>query len=122
MPPRGRRDRPRRLQAFQNDPQLLIIRPTPPPTRLNNIEPFNLCTDPIAVHKRCYTTLSLNQQAPEGDSFPSSIQFSACNNTKEGMEKREGRAVSIIPQAELVPSGAVRLIELQEDGWSYLRP
>jgi intracellular sulfur oxidation DsrE/DsrF family protein len=55
-------------------------------------------------------------------SFPSGIRVSACNNTKEGMEKREGRAVSLIPEAELVPSGAVRLIELQENGWSYLRP
>jgi intracellular sulfur oxidation DsrE/DsrF family protein len=55
-------------------------------------------------------------------SFPSSIKFSACGNTKEGMEKREGKAISIIPEAEIVPSGAVRLIELQEQGWSYLRP
>jgi hypothetical protein len=55
-------------------------------------------------------------------SFPSSIKFMACNNTKQGMEKREGKAVSLVSQAELVPSGAVRLIELQEQGWSYLRP
>jgi hypothetical protein len=55
-------------------------------------------------------------------SFPSNIRFSACGNTKEGMEKREGKAISIIPEAEIVPSGAVRLIELQEQGWSYLRP
>ncbi|WP_371420844.1 DsrE family protein [Tardiphaga sp.] len=55
-------------------------------------------------------------------SFPSNIKFSACGNTKEGMEKREGKAISIISQAEIVPSGAVRLIELQEQGWSYLRP
>lgn len=55
-------------------------------------------------------------------SFPSSIKFSACNNTRERMEKVEGKSISIIPQAELVPSGAVRLIELQESGWSYLRP
>ncbi len=55
-------------------------------------------------------------------SFPSNIKFSACNNTKEGMEKREGKAISIISQAQLVPSGAVRLVELQEDGWSYLKP
>ncbi len=54
--------------------------------------------------------------------FPSSIKFSACNNTKEGMEKREGKSISIVSQAELVPSGAVRLIELQEQGWQYLRP
>ena len=55
-------------------------------------------------------------------SFPSGLKLAACNNTKEGMEKREGRAVSLIPEAGLVPSGAVRLVELQEDGWSYLRP
>jgi intracellular sulfur oxidation DsrE/DsrF family protein len=55
-------------------------------------------------------------------SFPSNIRFSACGNTKEGMEKREGKAISIIPEAEIVPSGAVHLIELQEQGWSYLRP
>jgi intracellular sulfur oxidation DsrE/DsrF family protein len=55
-------------------------------------------------------------------SFPSSIKFSACDNTKQGMEKREGKAISIVSQAVLVPSGAVRLIELQEQGWQYLRP
>ena len=55
-------------------------------------------------------------------SFPSQIKFSACNNTKEGMEKREGHPITIVSQASLVPSGAVRLMELQEDGWSYLKP
>lgn len=55
-------------------------------------------------------------------SFPSNVKFSACGNTKDGMEKREGKAISIISQAAIVPSGAVRLIELQEQGWSYLRP
>ena len=55
-------------------------------------------------------------------SFPSNVKFSACENTKQGMEKREGKAISIIPEAEVVPSGAVHLIELQEQGWSYLRP
>jgi uncharacterized protein len=55
-------------------------------------------------------------------SFPSELTFSACNNTKQAMEKREGHAITIVPQARLVPSGAVRLMELQEQGWSYLRP
>jgi uncharacterized protein len=55
-------------------------------------------------------------------SFPSQVKFSACNNTKEGMEKREGHPIAIVSQAHLVPSGAVRLMELQEDGWSYLKP
>lgn len=54
--------------------------------------------------------------------FPSSVRYSACNNTKEGMERREGKSISLVPQASLVPSGAVHLIELQEKGWPYLRP
>lgn len=55
-------------------------------------------------------------------SFPARIQFSACSNTKQGMEKKEGHAISVVPEATVVSSGAVRLIELQEKGWTYLRP
>jgi intracellular sulfur oxidation DsrE/DsrF family protein len=54
--------------------------------------------------------------------FPGKIQFSACNNTKQGMEKAEGHAISILSDATIVPSGVVRLMELQEQGWSYVRP
>ena len=54
--------------------------------------------------------------------FPSTVQFSACNNTRENMEKKEGHPVSVVADAVLVPSGVVRLMELQEKGWSYLRP
>ena len=54
--------------------------------------------------------------------FPGKIQFSACNNTKQGMEKTEGHAISILPDATIVSSGVVRLMELQEQGWSYVRP
>ncbi len=55
-------------------------------------------------------------------SFPSKIAFSACNNTKEGMEKREGHPITIIPQAKIVPAGVVRIMELQEQGYSYVKP
>jgi intracellular sulfur oxidation DsrE/DsrF family protein len=54
--------------------------------------------------------------------FPRKIQFSACDNTKQSMEKTEGHAISILPDAAIVPSGVVRLMELQEHGWSYVRP
>jgi intracellular sulfur oxidation DsrE/DsrF family protein len=54
--------------------------------------------------------------------FPGKIQFSACNNTKQGMEKTEGHAISVVPEASIVPSGVVHLMELQEQGWSYVRP
>jgi intracellular sulfur oxidation DsrE/DsrF family protein len=54
--------------------------------------------------------------------FPSKVQFSACNNTKEGMEKKEGHAIDVLGEAVIVPSGVVRLMEQQEKGWSYIRP
>jgi intracellular sulfur oxidation DsrE/DsrF family protein len=55
-------------------------------------------------------------------SFPSEIKFAACNNTKKGMEKAEGHPITIIPQAQIVPSGVVELMQLEEQGWSYIRP
>lgn len=54
--------------------------------------------------------------------FPSKIQFSACNNTKENMEKKEGHPIAVLAEAVIVPSGVVRVMELQEKGWSYVRP
>ena len=54
--------------------------------------------------------------------YSARIKFAACNNTMQGMEKREGHAISIIPEATVVSSGVVELVELQEQGWSYIRP
>jgi intracellular sulfur oxidation DsrE/DsrF family protein len=50
------------------------------------------------------------------------LTFAACNNTKHAMEKAEGKEVPLIPEATIVPSGVVRLVELQEQGWAYVRP
>lgn len=50
------------------------------------------------------------------------LAFSACENTRQGMSKREGKDVPLIKSVQSVPSGVTRLIELQEQGWSYLRP
>ncbi|BDE06181.1 hypothetical protein WPS_14570 [Vulcanimicrobium alpinum] len=50
------------------------------------------------------------------------VTFSACNVTKLGMEKVEGHPIAILPQARIVPAGVVRLTELQESGWSYIKP
>jgi uncharacterized protein len=55
-------------------------------------------------------------------SFPSKVQFSACHNTMMGMEKKEGHPIPIVSEATVVPSGVVRLNELQEQGWTYIRP
>jgi uncharacterized protein len=50
------------------------------------------------------------------------LTFDACNNTKQAMEKREGHPITIIPQATMVPAGVVRVMELEEQGYDYIRP
>lgn len=50
------------------------------------------------------------------------LTFSACGNTRENMAKAEAKDIPLIPQAKVTKSGVVRIMELQERGWSYLRP
>ncbi|NOZ09910.1 MAG: hypothetical protein GXP09_02515 [Gammaproteobacteria bacterium] len=47
------------------------------------------------------------------------VTFSACGNTMKKMGRKKGDLISVANQ---VPAGVVRLVELQEAGWSYIRP
>lgn len=50
------------------------------------------------------------------------VSFAACGNTMAKMSKKEKKKIPIMSEAKNVPSGVVRLIELQEKGWAYVRP
>ena len=50
------------------------------------------------------------------------VSFKACGNTQERMHKAENKDIPIVAQAEVVKSGVVRVMELQEKGWSYVKP
>ncbi|QEL24645.1 hypothetical protein FQV39_20185 [Bosea sp. F3-2] len=50
------------------------------------------------------------------------ISFKACGNTQENMSKAENKEISLMPEASVVKSGVVRVMELQERGWTYVRP
>lgn len=50
------------------------------------------------------------------------ISFKACGNTQENMRKAENKDINLIAQATVVKSGVVRVMELQEQGWSYVKP
>ena len=50
------------------------------------------------------------------------ISYKACGNTQQNMQKVENKNISLIPQAQVVASGVVRVMELQEQGWTYVRP
>jgi intracellular sulfur oxidation DsrE/DsrF family protein len=50
-----------------------------------------------------------------------SISFAACDNKRANMSRAEQKEILLVSQATVVP-GVVRVMELQEQGWSYVRP
>jgi len=50
------------------------------------------------------------------------ISFKACGNTRENMSKAENKEIPLISEAKVVKSGVVRVMELQEQGWTYVKP
>ena len=50
------------------------------------------------------------------------LTFSACGNTHSAMSKKAGEEIKLLDEANMVPSGVVQLIALQEEGYAYIRP
>jgi len=50
------------------------------------------------------------------------LSLYACANTLERMTKAEGKRPEIIDQVVLVPAGLPEIIELQRQGWTYVKP
>jgi uncharacterized protein len=50
------------------------------------------------------------------------LSFIACANTQANQAKAEGKPVTLIGEAKVMPSGVVRLMELQRQGYAYIRP
>lgn len=50
------------------------------------------------------------------------LAFIACANTQANQERAEGKPVTLISEAKVMPSGVIRLMELQKLGYAYIRP
>ena len=118
------------IQVDQNDPKVMNL-------ALNNatnvIDHYRAKNEQVDIEIVAYgpgLNMLRDDTSPVKDrlkrlkdmAFPGHLQLSACNHTMQGMEKAEGHPVAIVPEATIVPSGVVRLMELQEEGWSYVRP
>lgn len=58
---------------------------------------------------------AISEKTPE-------ISFKACGNTKENMSRTENKEIPLVSEAAVVKSGVVRVMELQEQGWAYVKP
>ena len=50
------------------------------------------------------------------------IAFSACGNTMKAMAKKTGKEPVLSEGVNVVPAGVGRIMELEEKGYSYIRP
>jgi intracellular sulfur oxidation DsrE/DsrF family protein len=50
------------------------------------------------------------------------IEFDACHNTMKAMEKKSGHMPVLVPAAVIVPSGVVRIMQLEKAGFAFLKP
>lgn len=68
----------------------------------------------------------LTSESPVGKRVSSlamqDIQFSACGNTMKGVEKKTGKKPILLEGVTVVQAGVLRLMELQEQGYAYVRP
>ena len=115
------------IQVSQNDKNLMDL-------ALNNtknvIDYYKAKGETVAVEIVTYRpacTCCARNQPGEGPHRAMSlenpnIKFIACANTQANQSKAEGKPVTLISEAKVMPSGVVRLIELQKQGYAYIRP
>jgi intracellular sulfur oxidation DsrE/DsrF family protein len=48
--------------------------------------------------------------------------FTGCGNTMANQSKAENKEITLVPEARIVPTGIARIVELEEQGWTYVRP
>ena len=116
------------IQVTQNDPALMSI-------ALNNAENlsnyFEQKDQRVQIEFVAYGPglhMLRSDTSPVRDRIKSfaeknkKVTFSGCGNTLNAQSKQENKEIALLPEARVVPAGIARIIELQEQGWTYVRP
>lgn len=116
------------IQVTQNDPAVMNM-------ALNNAE--NLVKyyqdqgDKIEIEFVAYgaglnmvrsDTSPVKERLAAISSSMKNVTFSGCGNTLAAQSKQEHKDISLLPEARLVPAGIARIVDLEEQGWTYVRP
>lgn len=116
------------VHVDENDPQVLNM-------ALNNVQNlkahYESIGDKVEVEIVAYgpgLLMFMQGKSPVADRITTmamesdAVHFSACGNTIAGIKKKTGEEPVLLEEAKVVPSGVARLVELQEAGYSYVRP
>lgn len=116
------------VHVNENDPQVMNM-------ALNNVQNlvryYESQGDEVTVEVVAYgpgLNMYVPGKSPVSDRIETmsleidNLSFAACGNTHRKMSEKAGKEVELMTEANVVPSGVVRLIELQEQGYAYVRP
>jgi uncharacterized protein len=116
------------IQVTQNDPALMTI-------ALNNAENLTnyyqqkgerLQLEFVAygpgLHMLRSDTSPVSDRIKRFAEKNKQVTFSGCGNTLNTQSKQENKELTLLPEARIVPAGIARITELQEQGWTYVRP
>ena len=116
------------IQVSENDPRIMNL-------ALNNAENlrsfYEQAGETVQIEIVAYgpgLNLVRSDTSPVKDRIaalvgrPQPVTFSGCDNTLGRQSKQEGKEISLLPEARLVPTGIGRIVQLQEQGWTYIRP
>ncbi len=116
------------IHVNQNDPQVMNM-------ALNNVRNirkyYDSVGDEVVIEVVAYgpgLNMFIPDKSPVEDRIKTlsleieNLSFSACGNTRRKMSRKLGHEVPIMEEVQVVPSGVVRLVELQEQGYAYVRP
>jgi uncharacterized protein len=116
------------IQVTQNDPAIMNM-------ALNNAE--NLATfykdkgEKIDIEFVAYgaglhmvrsDTSPVKERLAKISGQMKNVTFTGCGNTLANQSKQESKDITLVPEARLVPTGIGRIVELEEQGWTYVRP
>ena len=116
------------VHVNENDPAVMNI-------ALNNVQNltnyYHSKGDTVEVEVVTYgpgLSMLIDGKSPVADRIATmslemdNLSFAACGNTHRKMSAKKGEDIALLDEANMVPSGVVRLIELQEDGFAYVKP
>jgi len=116
------------IHVDQNDPQVMNM-------ALNNAQNisnyYESQGDTVVIEMVAYgpgLNMFIPGKSPVADRIETmslaldNLSFAACGNTHRKMSEKAGKQIELMEEATMVPSGVVRLIELQEEGFAYVRP
>jgi intracellular sulfur oxidation DsrE/DsrF family protein len=116
------------IQVTQNDPAVMNM-------ALNNAE--NLVTfykdkgEKIEIEFVAYgaglnmvrsDTSPVKERLTAISNSMKNVTFTGCGNTLAKQSAQENKNITLVPEARLVPTGIARIVELEEQGWTYVRP